>query len=127
MKWNTKPPQEEEEKQKERRSIERIKISYYVPIVNAESYEKLGVLAEITTKGMLVDTQTLLPVDKQVKLRLDLNDEGFDQPFLNLTAQVKWVRPDRFGPGFYNIGFELLNLKEKETRVIQKIMEKYAA
>jgi hypothetical protein len=112
---------------KERRSIERIKISYYVPVVNAESYEKLGILSEITTKGLLVDSQKILPIDKQFKLRMDLNDDGFDQPFINFAAIVKWVRPDRFEPGYYNIGFEMMNLKKSEMDIIEKIMEKYSA
>jgi len=114
-------------KQQDRRSITRIKISYYVPIVNAESYEKLGILAEITTKGLLVDSQKLLPIDHQFKLRLDLTDENFDQPFINFIAQVKWVRPDRFDPGYYNIGFEMVNLSQTDKRIIQKLMADYAA
>lgn len=117
----------EERKQQERRSIQRIKISYYVPIVNAESYEKLGILSEITTKGLLVDAQKILPIDQVVKLRLDLNDADFDQPFINFKAQVKWVRPDRFQPGFYNVGFEMVNLSLTDIRIIEKIMENYAA
>ena len=75
--------------QQERRSSQRIKISYYVPIVNAESYEKLGILSEITTKGLLVDSHKILPIDQQFKLRLDLNDESFDQMFINFIARVK--------------------------------------
>ena len=111
----------------ERRSIKRIKISYYVPIVNAESYEKLGILSEITIKGLLVDAQKTLPIDQQFKLRLDLNDESFDHPFINFKAKVRWVRPDRFEPGFYNIGFEMMDLSSFDIRVIEKIMENYAA
>jgi len=117
----------EEKKQQERRSIQRIKISYYVPIVNAESYEKLGILSEITTKGLLVDAQKILPIDQKVKLRLDLNDTFFDQPFINFLAQVKWVRPDRFQPGYYNIGFEMVNLSNTDIRIIEKIMESYSS
>ena len=117
----------EERKRDERRTIERIKISYYVPIVNAESYEKLGILSEITTKGLLVDSHQILPIDQQVKLRLDLNDDGFEQPFINFKAQVKWVRPDRFDPGYYNIGLEMVDLADKNIKIIEKIMEKYAS
>lgn len=117
----------EEKAQQERRSTQRIKISYYVPIVNAESYEKLGVLSEITTKGLQVDAEKILPIDQQVKLRLDLNDEAFDQPFMNFKARVRWVRPDRYQPGYYIIGFELVDISINEARTIEKIMENYAA
>jgi hypothetical protein len=113
--------------QKERRSRKRIKISYYVPVVNAESYEQLGILSEITTKGLLVDTQKILPTDKPFKLRLDLTDESFEQPFITFTAQARWVRPDRIEPGFYNIGFEMLKISRTDKGIVEKIMEKYAS
>ncbi|HCM96875.1 MAG: hypothetical protein A2X25_05450 [Chloroflexi bacterium GWB2_49_20] len=113
--------------QKERRSNKRIKISYYVSVVNAETYEQLGILLEITTKGFLIDSQKILPIDKPYRLRLDLTDENFEQPFINFTAQAKWVRPDRMEPSFYNIGFEILELSENDKKIVDLIMEKYAA
>jgi len=116
-----------EKKQQERRSSQRIKISYYVPIVNADSYEKLGVLSEITTKGLLVDAQKILPIDQIFRLRLDLEDESFDQPFINFKARVRWVRQDHFTPGFYNIGFEMVDLSLTDTSIIEKIMGDYSS
>jgi hypothetical protein len=37
------------------------------------------------------------------------------------------VRPDRFQPGYYNIGFELVDISNNEARIIEKIMEDYSA
>jgi hypothetical protein len=113
--------------QQERRSIKRIKISYYVPVVNAESYEQLGILVEITPKGLLVDSQKILPIDKPMKLRLDLTDESFDKSLITFTAVAKWVRPDRFEPSFYNIGFEIQHLSGEDRVIVEQIMEKYTA
>jgi hypothetical protein len=110
----------------ERRSIKRIKISYYVPVVNAESYEQLGILLEITPKGLLVDSQKVLPIDKPFRLRLDLTDESFDKPLISFTAKAKWVRPDRIEPSYYNIGFEMVEISDEDKKVVEKIMEKYA-
>lgn len=116
----------EENKRKERRSLERIKISYYLPIISSESYELLGILSDITTKGLLVNSQKKLPLNQQFKLHLDLTGDGFDQSSINFIAQVKNVRPDRFEPGYYNIGFEMLNLSITNIRTIKIIMEKYS-
>ena len=117
----------DEIKHKERRSIPRIKISYYLPVVNAEKFETLGILSNISTKGLLVDSQKTLPVEQLVKLRLDLSEDDFTDPFILFNARVKSVRPDEYGPGYYNIGFEMLDLSEANSRIIEKIMEKYAA
>jgi len=110
----------------ERRSVNRIKISYYVPVVNADSFEQLGTLQEISPNGMQVDTQKVLPVDKAFKLRLDLTDESFDKPFLFISARPKWVRPDPIEPTFYNIGFQIFEVADEDLVIIDKIMEKYA-
>lgn len=111
----------------ERRSTKRIKISYYVPVVNADSYEQLGILLEITPDGLLVDSNKLVPLDLPLRLRLDLTDETFEQPFLTFTAQAKWTRPDRMEPSFYNIGFQITQLADGDKEILEKIMEKYAS
>jgi hypothetical protein len=111
----------------ERRTTRRIKISYYVPVVNAESYDQLGILMEITPKGLLVDAEKILPIDKSFRLRLDLTDQAFDKPFISFLAQAKWVRPDRIEPNFYNIGFEIINISEEDKRIVEQIMEKYSS
>lgn len=116
----------EEFKRNERRTIQRIRISYYVPIINAETYETLGILSDITTRGLLVNAQKILPLEQIFKLRMDLSEDGFDQPFINFSAQVKSVRPDRFEPGYYYIGFEIINLSITQYEIIEKIMEKYS-
>jgi len=110
----------------ERRSLKRIKISYYVPVVNADTYEQLGILLEITSRGLMVDSNKLVPLDLPLRLRLDLTDESFEQPFLTFTAQAKWTRPDRIEPSFYNIGFEITQIAEGDKEVLEMIMEKYA-
>jgi len=109
----------------ERRSTKRIKISYYVPVVNADSYEQLGILLEITPHGLMVDSNKLVPLDLPLRLRLDLTDETFEQPFLTFTAQAKWTRPDRIEPSFYNIGFEITQLADGDKEILEKIMDKY--
>ena len=111
----------------ERRSTKRIKISYYVPVVNAETYEQLGILQEITPKGLLVDSGKILPIDKEFRLRLDLTDQFFNTPFITFVAKAKWVRPDRIEPNFYNIGFEITQISKEDQRTVEEIMEKYAA
>lgn len=111
----------------ERRSVNRIKISYYVPVVNADSYEQLGTLQEISSKGMQVDSQKVLPIDKAFKLRLDLTDDSFDKPFIYISARPRWVRPDPIEPSFYNIGFQIFEVADEDIAIIDKIMEKYAA
>jgi hypothetical protein len=111
----------------ERRTTKRIKISYYVPVVNAESYDQLGILLEITPRGLLVDSEKMLPIDKEFRLRLDLTDQSFNSPFISFMAKTKWVRPDRIEPNYFNIGFEITQISKSDQMTVQEIMEKYAS
>jgi len=110
----------------ERRAKKRIKISYYIPVNNADSLEKLGILTEINTKGLQVDTQTLLTEGKAYKLRLDLMNPSLGASHITFSAVVRWIRSDQIEPNFYNIGLEILELSATERDVIEKIMASYS-
>jgi hypothetical protein len=110
----------------ERRAKKRIKISYYLPVNKADSLEKLGILTEINTKGLQVDTQTLLSEGKTYQLRLDLMNSSLGGvSHITFSAAVRWIRADQIEPNFYNIGLEIVELSATDRDVIEKIMASY--
>jgi len=111
----------------ERRNTSRKKIKYYVPVIDAESYEQIGVLLEITSQGMMVDSQKLVPIDRPIRLRLDLTDQSFEVPFISFVAQAKWVRPDKIEPNYFDVGFEIVEISDEDRLIVEEIMEKYAS
>jgi len=111
----------------ERRAMKRFKISYYLPINRAGTMEKLGILTEINTRGLQVDSQALLSVGKSYKLNLDLMNSALGASQIEFTATVRWINPDPIEPNFYNIGFQIDNLSSTARDVIEKIMARYGS
>jgi predicted NAD/FAD-binding protein len=111
----------------ERRARKRIKISYYLPINKAGTYEKLGILTEINTTGLQVDTQTLLKNGETYRLHLDLMNSNLGVSSIDFSAAVRWSRPDPIEPNYYNIGMEIVELSASNRNVIEKIMSSYGS
>ncbi|MFC2064215.1 PilZ domain-containing protein [Chloroflexota bacterium] len=111
----------------ERRSKKRIKISFYLPVNKAGTLEKLGILTEINTKGLQVDTQTLLSEGNTYRLHLDLMNSSMGESSIEFSAAVRWIREDLIAPNFYNIGFEITEISASARNVIEKIIAMYGS
>jgi len=111
----------------ERRTKKRIKISYYLPVNKAESLEVLGILTEINTTGLQVDTQALLSEGKAYHLHLDLMSSSLGVSDIDFSAEVRWIRPDPIQPNFYNIGLEITKISAAARNVIEKIIAIYGS
>ncbi|MFN2215997.1 MAG: PilZ domain-containing protein [Anaerolineales bacterium] len=111
----------------ERRAKKRIKISYYLPVNKAGSLEKLGILTEITTSGLQVDTQKLLNKGETYRLHLDLMNSNLGVSSVNFSATVRWTRPDPIEPNYFNIGMEIVDLSASERNIIEKIIAAYGS
>jgi len=89
--------------------------------------EKLGILSEINTKGLQVDTQTLLSKGETYRLHLDLMNSNLGVSSINFSVIVRWSRPDPIEPNYYNIGMEIIEISAAEINVIEKIMASYGS
>lgn len=110
---------------KERRRAKRRPFAYYMQIVDAETQEPIGHLSDISTLGFKVDSQNEIPIGKEFRMRLDLNSDVADIPYMIFTARSKWCRNDELYPFMYNVGFELININPHEAAIYARIVEKY--
>ncbi len=112
---------------KERRRAKRKPFAYYMQIVDADTQEPIGHLADISTLGFKVDCQREIQPGKVFRMRLDLNSEVADIPYMVFTARSKWCANDELYPFMYNVGFELVEINPHEAAIYARIVEKYGA
>lgn len=110
---------------RERRKSKRRAFTYYMQIVDDETQEQLGHLADISALGFKVDCQQNIPPGKEFRLRLDLNSEVADIPYMIFKARSKWCRNDELYPFMYNVGFEITSINAHEAAIYARIVEKY--
>lgn len=111
----------------DRRKLERKKLVYYLRITNADTREALGQIFDITPEGLSVDLLTPLPLETVYTLQLDLLDPTFEKLFITFKARSKWIQPDRVVLGYYNMGFQIIEIDSEDIPIIEKIIALYAA
>jgi PilZ domain len=109
----------------ERRRLERKKFSYYMRLIDSDTQEMVGHLADISTGGFKMDSQNPIPLNKDFRLRMDLTSEIANKPSMIFVARSKWCEVDPLDPFIYNVGFQLVNISPGDIDIFNRMMEKY--
>ncbi len=108
----------------ERRTLKRQHIMFYSRVFDRQTGAFMGYLGNLTKNGSMIISEEELETDKTFNLRIDLPEDIYGQPILNLTARSVWCQRD-IDPNFYNIGFELRDVSDNDSEVINQIIEDY--
>ncbi len=112
---------------KERRASERHDFHYYMPVTDDSTNRTLGHMADVSSNGFKLDSSQELPVGRDFRLRLDLERDVSNKPFISFVARSRWCAPDRFAPAVYNVGFEIVNMTSTDIGIYRQMVQKYAS
>ena len=104
---------------------ERKDFFYYKPVIDQDTQQIIGHLADMSTGGFKLDSQNPIPINKDFRFRLDLSGEVADKPSMVFVARSKWCRVDPLDPYNYNVGYQLLNITPGDLQIFIRMMEKY--
>jgi hypothetical protein len=110
----------------ERRSTQRRKFIFHMPVFDDETDELFGHLTDISDLGIRLDCLHSQPLEKDFNLRVELTSEVADKPFMSLVARSKWCREDKLMPNTYNVGFQIMHLEPGDVAIFNRLSEKYA-
>jgi len=111
----------------ERRYLKRRKFTYYMRVLDNNTQQAVGYLANISEKGFQLDSPQPVAVNKDFNIRLDLTADISDKNFITLSARSRWCRPDESDPYSYNAGFQITGISPHDNEIFQRIVTKYAA
>lgn len=109
----------------QRRSLDRKDFPFYMRLVNHDTQELVGHLTDISPGGFKLDCENLIPLNKEIRFRMDLTSEMASKPSMVFAARSKWCQVDRFDPFCYNIGFQLIDISPEDVEIFNRIIEKY--
>ncbi|MCL4270762.1 MAG: PilZ domain-containing protein [Anaerolineales bacterium] len=109
----------------ERRRQQRRRFTYYMQVLDANTLNLVGHLADISLIGIRVDSEKPLPVNTNFKLRIDLTSDLSNKTYMILNGRSKWCEMDKFSPNSYNIGFEVNTQSREDTVIFQRMFEQY--
>jgi hypothetical protein len=98
---------------------------YYMRVIDDETKEVVGHLADISTGGFKLDTQKPVPINQDFRLCMQLPKEISDIPFMVFGARSRWCNMDPTDPFTYNVGYQLIHFAPKDLEVFIRMMEKY--
>jgi hypothetical protein len=85
----------------------------------------IGHLSDIGTGGFKVDSNQLLPLNVDFRLRIDQIGEISNKMCLIFKARAMWCRHDLFDPNMYNVGFKIVDMTPGDHDIFMKMFNKY--
>jgi hypothetical protein len=104
---------------------QRKDFSYYVLIIDAQTKEIVGHLADISSGGFKLDTQKPIPANKDFRLLMNLPGEIASKPFMVFGARSRWCQADPLDPCGYNVGYQLTQITPEDLELINCMIERY--
>ncbi len=109
----------------ERRKIDRQHLLYYGRVYNDAVQKMLGYVVDITEGGFMLLSDEPYPVNETRWIKIEITDDIDKKPYLRVKARSIWCEPD-IDPSHYNTGFEIVDLKPDDRKLIRAIIEKYS-
>jgi hypothetical protein len=114
-------------KMAERRKAKRHKISYYLQVMDSSTNQVIGNLADVSKVGIMIDGREALPLNQEIRIRMDTTPDMANVLHIDFVARVKWCHVDASAPGIFDIGLEIINISPVNADVLAKIVEKYGS
>jgi len=105
---------------------ERREFYYYTQLIDHDTLEIIGHMADISAGGFKLDSQTPIPINKDFRFLMNLTSEVADKSFMEFVARSKWCRVDPFDPYVYNVGYQLTHIAPEDLEIFNRMMEKYS-
>src|SRR5512133_3691874 len=110
---------------RERRSSNRRKFGYYMPVFDNNTQKIIGYLSNISSGGFKLESQKSLSPNSVYNLRLDLTPEFSRRSNIGFFARVVWSQPDPLSPMEFVHGFQIVSISPEEQAIFERIVAKY--
>jgi hypothetical protein len=108
----------------ERRKEERHQLMFHTRVVDADSGATLGQLVDLSSKGLMVASETAFEEGRRYRLLIPLPVpfDGYSE--LRLWARVAWTAP-AMHPSYHRNGFKDLELPDEQWRAFERLVDEY--
>ena len=109
----------------ERRKLSRRDFSYYMRVIDDVTGKVTGHLSDISANGFKLDCQKPVPLQVNLKLRVDQTDLISNKSYIAFSARALWCLPDELDPNSYNVGFQIVNMTPSDYEIFLKMFNTY--
>ena len=108
-----------------RRRIQREVLCYYLKVIDLETGQEIGRIADITSEGMMIFGTDTLNKEKKYFVRVIMEKSIFDMSLgnLDMTVQIRWSKPDA-NPSLTLTGMFFLDLDDRGKKIVKNLVRK---
>ncbi len=111
----------------EKRRLPRRNFSYYMRVMNENTGELVGHLADISTGGFRLESAKPIPQNRDFFFRIELPGDIATKTYMVFGARSKWCTKDRFDPGLFDVGFQIVNMVPSDFEIFARMFDKYGS
>ncbi len=101
----------------ERRKEKRTLVYSHVDVINKDYDEKVGMLVDISPKGLCIKGEAQIDVDEYFNLLLRLPDKIFGKKTISAIARCVWSQRAA-DPYYWSSGFEFFEVSQDDRSAI---------
>jgi hypothetical protein len=94
-------------------------------VLDDASGKLVGHLSDISADGFKLDSKYAVPLEVDLRLRIDQTGAISSKSSLVFTARAKWCRRDLSDPLIYNVGFQLVDMNPEDYEIFVKMFHTY--
>jgi hypothetical protein len=109
----------------EKRQLTRREFSLYMSVIDEGSGKTLGTLSDISTGGFKLESRTAIPLNVNLRLRIDHTHEISTKKYIAFTARARWCQRDQIDRFSYNIGFQIVDMTPSDYDIFVQMFNSY--
>jgi hypothetical protein len=111
----------------DKRILSRRDFSIYMRVFDELTSKVVGTLVDISTGGFKLESKHQVPLNVNIRLRIEHTDEISSKPYVVFTAKAKWCRPDPIDPTTYNVGFQIVEMAPSDADIFLQMFNSYGS
>ena len=108
----------------DKRQLKRVHLIYYLRIFDNESGANIGHLVDITTQGIMMISEEVIPAGKDFSFKMQLPATITGREEIRFNARCLWCKKD-FNPDFYVSGYQINEITSQEVKTITALINAY--
>lgn len=114
-----------EESYREKRKVARKYLVFYLRVFDGLSTNVLGHVINLSSKGLMLLSDTAIPVNEDYRLRMKLPTEACERDEVIFSAISRWGKRD-VNPDFFLTGFQIFDLAARDQNQILNLLDEFS-
>jgi hypothetical protein len=112
---------------KERRELHRRDFSLYMNVLDEKTGLIIGTLLDISTGGFRLDSKRAIPLNTNIRLRINHTHEISNKKFISFVARARWCQRDPMDSFSYHTGFQIVDMTPADFDIFVQMFNSYGA